>query len=394
MDLIAQDLGPATEAVRSWLQALAAAIEVRQNTISLDTSALPARAAAPAVDDRALKLMERSLQDLPVPMQTLLTALLELKLDMARALVRSALDAVAHTLANLDSAVSFAQTAMVRTSDELREMHLEAMKDVSGLCANLVALVPTLDTSRPDTWYASLADALRAAQADLQQAIMRRAHRRPALQQAQVASSGVAMAHEAVKASEAVRHRLRALAEGPLTSLFEPGTQTARPAVTEEPAAAPIPETRGDDVDESALTERIQSLKQALRSLRRAIDGALADRAALEDDTLEALAAGLKHAAKSLAQPVRPAGQLPSDMQQADTLIQKEIRFLLGTLTVDRASLDAYLRFIKARHNSVLEAAAYETSAGVRISLAAWRMQLTEAFSQLQPPSLRQKAVP
>jgi hypothetical protein len=141
-----------------------------------------------------------------------------------------------------------------------------------------------------------------------------------------------------------------------------------------EPTTAPRErQSQGD------LIETIRAIKNLMRRVRTALDGIRRDQEVAIDDAINLCVTNLRGVCRH--EPVHMSVTTNETMKKADDALQKEIAFVLNTLSADSASLDLALRAIRAKCNGIEESASIEATGAWAIRLAEWRLQICEAHA-------------
>lgn len=323
---------------------------------------------------------DAALAQLPKPLQTLLTALLGLKEDSARDIVRQQVNFDNALEAQIATLVHFAVEGLHTVGSQIQQLY-DIQSPMGLLRERIEGLVGPLPSESLKQWQMALLTALKQHQAELQDLVYRRCLKKPILSDPHEWAS-VTDAIGAVESSKHMRDRLRKLAEGELSSLFEvdavvPGTQ-----------AEPI--VRGhvvEEVDtdaEKRLTARISLLRETLRDLQRTRESSFDVYKTAVNDTLHAFAMTLWAQAKTVTAQ-RPQPAVPADLAKADDLLQKEIKYVLQTLTTDRKALDTFLRFIRTAYDTILAQYGIESQSKARILGQEWALQIVKAYHETAP---------
>jgi hypothetical protein len=289
------------------------------------------------------QLLKVSLDDLPRPLQTLLKALFELKTDITRETIRQWSNSDATTLANFRHVVAY-------------------------VCAGLASI------ERPESSSLEIElqiQKIKKLQSDLQESLIKSTEKKPFLSPRSQEKS-IEQAHAAADSSSAWRQRLRALATGPLSSLFE-----SPQANTESEIAEPEIQNEVAPVLQEDIASQLEDAKKELRKLRMALDAKQADFLLLRDHSISALIRKLK--SLQVKEPVGHSTTIPLDLQKADDRLQEEIKYFLGTVSVERKALDLYLKSIKANCEYLKFTAEREAYTALSVTTAEWRLQMMDA---------------
>ena len=357
-----------------WLDGLHAAVasgqtpEFRPKLVSVADADDP---------ERVARMAEVAKLDLPRPMQTLLDALRDVKLDMAREQVRALVNMESRIAAFCESRVAFVCEQLAEAAKAIREANQDVWALVLQTDPHFEKAMQKFGPGAPPSkWAEILLAALHEVQTDLQSAAL--AQRPTVLQSARPEYESVTKAHQAVGLSQMTRERLVALATGPLASLFEVPAGLAAPAAQVE-RVPERPETLSVPFDRNEALARQKDLQKMLRHLQRSVANARASRDVVYDDIVEGLLWALKKATERPEASTISLDPNLADMKTADRKLQKEIALVLQTLTVDKSALDLVLRAIKAQCVFVGQVAAKESATGWTIKLAQWARRLSEA---------------
>jgi len=340
-----------------------------------------------AESDRQVRLAQNSLGKLPKPLQTLLEALTELKLDITRERLRQEANNESIVKAALGSSVKYTLKALetcAQTCTEAIDSGIGNYSDTQmqeRIEAVLLRASEYIDTRTPETtsaWLSGLKEARRALEAKLSQVLSETTRIATSVRPASAAN--IDAVSSAVEASKKLRTRLQVLAEGPLKSLFESEDQETPERKPEDTMAKPF-----NELIEASKYNEIAEVLRDVRSLTRSIEG-IFDRIARSqsvviDDAVSAAALGIEGSARTLN--LSQEKYVPNaDMTVADDAIQTEIRLLLNTLTVDRGALDSVLRSIRFQCDALVFAANSESASAWNIDLMRWRFQISEAWTK------------
>jgi len=346
--------------------------------------------------ERLVRMASVAMLDLPKPLQTLLSALRELKLDLARDAIRTRANMESRIRAFCESRVAFICNAIDSASEGIRRCNedvwatvLEADPQFSNEVHKLLSGTAELP---PSEWRQALIEACRGFQKSLASHDL---GERPAVRDApRPVYASVDLAVGAVKSSQDMRQRLIDLATGPLASLFEPSADRASPRA---PMDLVVPGT-SSACTAQAKAERAEAAhkllqgQKLLRRLQRNIAMARASRDVLYEDVIANLIWALKQCKDPPESHVISLEDQSTDMKTADAKLQKEIAFVLQTLTVDRSSLDMVLRSIKAVATSCDVLAARESATAWNIQMLQWASRLQESMG-LYTDALRSEPV-
>lgn len=331
----------------------------------------------PEDPERVVRMAEVAKLDLPRPLQTLLDALRDVKMDMAREQVRALVNLESRIAAFCESRVAFACDQLDQAAEAIREANQDVWALVLQGDPNFERAMQKFGPGlAPSKWTKVLLDALHDVQTQLQTAAL--AERPTVLQGVRPEYESIDRAHNAVANSQMTRERLVALATGPLASLFEIPDRAVTTATghVEQPPERPRVQAA---FDRSEALARQKDLQKMLRHLQRSVASARASRDVVYDDIIEGLLWALKRATERPEASTISLEENLADMRTADKKLQKEIALVLQTLTVDKASLDLVLRAIKSQCLAVTQLAAKESATAWTIKLAQWARRLAEA---------------
>jgi hypothetical protein len=315
---------------------------------------------------------------MPLPLQTLLVALSDLKQDIVRDKCNQMANHEATSEATIETVVSITLKSLsVCHSEKAEAIALGYANNADkNLEAEIQAIVgPTSDSSE---WVPKLTDALRKEGLLASQKVLKDHEKEPIVREPkQFASCDRAL--QAVEDSKTTRKRLEQLAQGPLSSLFEHPVKiesnkkgledVMRGPLQIQPMKIEDNNKRYDEV--KALLRRTERLRRSILQIQHTlIDQAIHQAEATIDMALCKLSVGPFHY------------MLPDDMRIADLKIQSEIKYVIQTITTDPSSLDQVLRNIKSSCVSIEKESLAESTAHWIIMMAKWRLQLTEAYKQ------------
>lgn len=331
----------------------------------------------PVYDERVQVLAREAALLLPAPLRTLLVALSELKQDIVNDKIRQVNNFESIIIAELNSQVDYACACIRRCSETVKDAlanGVESFND-SLLRSSIRQVLGEIPVSK---WHESLASHLTKLETRLHEEMRVQTASIPVV--ASVSNSlGAQKALDAVAESERIRNRLIALSAGPLSELFEPRETAAHVNLETEHTKAPR-----DHKTQGTLVEDIKSTKQLMRRVRSALDGIRRDQEVTIDDAIGMCV----HSLRTAVTPLASITIKPNDtMTRADAALQKEIAYVLNTLSTDSVSLDLVLRAIRSKCNGLEESMAIESTGAWAIRLAGWKMQLCEAHENLMKDS-------
>lgn len=375
------------DTVRLWILEVAEAIETNASTINLVSANLE-RLHLEAPDDRQAILASESLKTLPMPMQTLLKALMDLKKDQAVELARQFTNYDTTENAAMESNVSYACKALSVCAKDVNSIVFHGLQSfekdpvAKQLALDIQACIP--ESQGPKNWAKELEGLLRHQLAKQQSALKESsvvfAHRRLPISHAEV----VNQARDAIDSSMKMRKRLEELAGGTVGTVGSLGSVagsagTAGTAAVPDEKTAAVDHQPGDhqtsDLDK--CTQDVAHTRQVLRRVRQSMDGVLRAQTLDIEDCRKSLIIGLQ---RTKMPTVVRTEQVPKAMLAIDASLQAEIRLLLETLTVDRSALDLALRNIKSKCTYIIENNKAEASMTRAILMKRLKMQLQESF--------------
>ena len=357
--------------MHEWLEQIKDGLSTEKPSLSLNSIQSPPRDDS-YPDNRQGALADNVMKTMPLPLQTLLTALSELKQDIVRdkCLQQSNYESRAEN--TLQCAINATLEAMERCSLEKREAIAtgEANHFDESLKIDVEAFIGPVG---PHEWTLKLTEALRKESRSLSEKCVESNQREPMVREPRVFAS-CDRAIKAVEDSKSTRVRLQALAQGPLSSLFEHPihveTNTGLETVT-----------RGQSRQISASTEssRYTDIKSLLRRTERMRRSILSLQHTLIDQAINQAEYTINLAQKKLVLDTFEYSK-PRDMSIADSKIQEEIKFVIQTITTDKSSLDQVLRNIRSACQAIENETSAESTAHWVILMAKWRLQLMEAY--------------
>lgn len=301
------------------------------------------------VDQRQALLSEQSFALLPKPVQTLLKALKDLKLDLC-AYNASCLDnEYTVCLDAWQSAFLRMHCVLTEASNQVSQLYETITSDpdpeVQNLLHDISVYDSTLDTPFKDLSGAKIEDILRVLETMLN-ALRKRifeAFERQESFSLKKNEPNIKQVRQRIEESQKLRQRLESLAEGPLAKLFEHKEVYTEPVDTSivfVPSSAKDPDQHLKD-----LYARTQTLLLQYRTLfERRVRQKFSDIALVHASVCEKLE---QEYTLFLDPSKRPQQQSNKTYEAADASLQQEISLMLGTLTVDRQSFMTSLRDIK-----------------------------------------------
>lgn len=418
-------------ALAAKLDSVAVQIETLDPEPSLALEGLHVQTGLTSVDERQQALAEHAKLKLPLPMQTLLNALLDVKQDMERDLVRQELNADSAILEACASEVAFvaSETDRCRGLFETNAptKQLRTLPDVERIMERVQAKYGRLVTGAGGTTgTAGTAGSAAAAVAGMEgplNALQRmlhhtqRAHLKakqalfearsvPLARAAPPTTASLQAASKAVAESSAMRHRLAALATGELKDLIEPVAGLEAPsAVIEETtlsalsalSATPTGPSSAPSMRPSETAEGLEGLladiHDAIRTVRRALVGLQADQRAIVQSSVDALCATLRTSAARLraAAADKHHAVVSTTLARADKALQSEIAQVLKTISVDRPALDSFLKSIKAKCVVMRQSSAAQAARDAELQYARWILQLDAVIKECIDAALAAK---
>ena len=343
-----------------------------------------------SVDERQQVLAEHAKLKLPLPLQTLLGALLDVKQDIERDLVRQELNADSAILAACASEVSFVASEIDRcrglfeTNSPVQQ--LKKLPDVERLMERIQARYARLLAH--GAARSPLEAPLPALQTILRET--QRAHLRakqtlfegrsvPLSRPEAPVTGSLQSASKAIAESSSMRNRLAALATGELRDLIEPSTGAQAPvAPLEEPplVAAQQAPARASETDE--LEAFLADIHDAIRTVRRALVGLQADQRTIVQTSVEAVCGTLRQSGTRLrnAADEQHHAVASTVLTRADKALQAEIALLLKTISADRPALDSVLKSIKAKCLVMRQSSVAQAARDAELQYGRWMLQL------------------
>lgn len=370
------------DTVRLWILEVADAVENGSKSITLVSANLE-RLHIETPDERQAILAAESLKTLPLPMQTLLKALLDLKKDQAVELARQFTNYDTTENAAMESNVSYACKALDVCAKDIRSIMDTGLKSfeneqlAKSLASEISACIQ--NSQGPKNWPKELEGLLRhllgKQQIALKESSVVFAHKRLPISHAEV----VHQAREAIDSSMKMRKRLEQLAHGNLDGPCVKSVSTT--VQVDEKTAAVDHQTSNveNQLNLDECTEAVAKTRHLLRRVRQAMDGILRAQTLDIEDTRKSLIIGLQ---RTKMPTVTRNEQVPKAMLAIDKSLQEEIRLLLETLTVDRSALDLALRNIKNKCTYIIENNKAEASMTRAILMKRLKMQLQESFDK------------
>ena len=318
-------------------------------------------------------LYAQSLKKLPRPLQTLVEALRDLKIDFAVDTERQKSNHESLCIAQLESVTEYALDAIKNAEAEMSAMRQSLYADVDPKLSLEVCLFLGHSFEAAE-WTNAIRKKTEQLRLKMNSDLERVSQKSPVLREDFMPKS-IDRAHAAVTSSISVRDRLKELSEGHLTSFFEePEVKTE-----DSPEETRVVSThRIETLDTTtvaaanALLRKVVSYFQTKMNLRRI----------LIDDTILALVHGLKARVRTL-QYVPIDLKVNDRMATADSKLQSEIKYILETLSTDRSSLDQVLRSIVNACDSVKASATSESMTKLAMSVTRWRVSLQESLQGL-----------
>ena len=348
-------------------------IQCLENQVAWPTplvTELPSTTSQDEIGDRRQILLDEAFLSLPKPMQTLLQALRHIKLKIrehectfisnSEALYASL--AIRHAKKICEILELAKQLRNGPLQERLDTMAKDFYLTMPGLAVDVSTASTTASTTESTTASApsfqELKSSLDSKASNLRLSLFESVESSRAYGKKTLAlTEAVNQSSEAVEASEKFRQRLLDLAQGPLSKLFEVSLDNPKANETEDTLEM-IRES--PSMEKKLLIEaQIHENKTLQVKLRY-----LADRIIREasDETLKINRDAIESIKKIvLSAPETLVYKTPKELSQADSSVQKEIALVLGTLTMDRGSIDTILRSIKSEC-FVLKSASEEES--------------------------------
>ena len=319
-------------------------------------------------------LYAQALKKLPRPLQTLVEALRDLKIDFAVDSERQSSNHESVCIAQLESVIEYSLDALKNARAELLNVQAGLYADVEPKLSLEVHLFlgSSIEASE---WVAAIRKKTESLRKKMNADLERVSLKNPIVREDQVHRS-VDKAHAAVTSSIHVRSRLKELSEGQLTSFFEE-PEAAIDNRVEDTIVVSKHQIEALDASAvsaaNALLRKVVAYFQMRHNMRRI----------LIDDTLLSLLHGLRARCRSLNySPIAMTSN--EEMLSADTKLQSEIKYILETLSTDRTSLDQVLRSIVNACESVRSLAKSESMTKLAVCVTRWRIALKEAKEALE----------
>jgi hypothetical protein len=370
----------AYDSFTDWLSIFISALELGQSSVKIHALQLT-KIEPLQYDPRADKLAEGAILKLPVPVQTLVVALNQLKLDIAQDTIRQRLNYESICYNKLESAAACASKTLALLTSETESILKEGLENYTNDDLEqdiLKVLQPDLKQSfnKPlVVWNKTILEAIRKTQEALHAKTVLNTTVSP-VESRHMESKGTKSAIEAVEASKHVRQRLQNLAEGPLASFFEIKGQSQE--ITQQETS--IAEVTSHVQNDTILEEQLDTLKRLARRTRKSLDLLYEEKESIMCLALTSTIQALKSLRSSLLVPTEEPILVEGSMKHADESIQAEIKLLLGTLVIDHGALDQVLRMIKQKCMGSIEASNAEAFTKWHVGLTRWLLQLRDAW--------------
>ena len=324
-------------------------------------------------DERLQVLSRAAAMQLPAPLRTLLAALAELKEDMVRDKIRQIMNHESIVISDLMSRVDYSCSALRTCTESIRDALEHGVKAFKDTALQQAVWTATGSDTPVTSWHEALQKRLLTLETKLHEELRLQTESQPS--SVGPSLDGAQKALDAVAESVRVRQRLIALSVGPLSEFFEPQASTEKPSSEVE-----VVQPQRERPPQGTLVEDIRLTKVLMRRVRAALDGIRRDQDVAIDDALSLCARSIQK-----LRPSKTTLQIVANptMVQADLALQKEIAFMLNTLSADTSALDLVLRAIRAKCNGIEEIAAVESTGSWAIRLGAWKLQLCEAHAAL-----------
>lgn len=319
------------------------------------------------------------LSGLPKPLQTLMIALKDLKEDIVRDKLRQISNYENKIIYNLESAVSNINNGLQKLSNEIhnivsnQDQLLEVRKEIDGLGGDGLGGLEKAP-EKISEWRQYLLGLLRDSLAKETPYITKKPTERP-----EATSLASSRAIKAAEESRQTRLRLKALAEGPLKSLFE---HSVGPCESEPKDVTLEANIEATVASLPAVNAPVHSdkIKKIIRHFERNRRIALSTQRDLLDVSVNNCSKFIKNIKfldkKDLVITV------PDEMKNADLKIQTEIKFIIQTLSVNMKTLDEVLKYIKQFCASIESQTKAETIASYYILATKWRLQIIDSYEQ------------
>jgi len=373
------------ELFETWLFQTSTALEFNQKELHL--SAVPELSTVQTVDgpdDRPKKLAMGALEALPKPIQTLLKTLEEVKVDLKTYEIRQqqiANETVFVMITNLSHSLRESLQRIRTVQTELRQ-HVPNVFQHQGLFVEAHQLgLTTTGTSLED-----LRCLYQEVLYKLFLEIQKRTSDRNVKHHNPVNAALTKKAFQYVEQSEALRNRLKALATGSLDRLYLQPIQEpeASGPKDDDTSLVYIERLQGPYEVESSLVTFLAKIRDAIRSTHEAnLQTCKLYDSLLYESTVSFQMSIMNHVQTLRGLQVQcEDNQAYKDMIQADKAIQTELKFLLQTLTVDKASLDLFLRHIRKQVDIIEQTMMMEDLSKWNTSLKQWKAQIEGAFQE------------
>ena len=380
MDLRVQAAVPL---VQKWIALFCQGLETGSN-LNIDEDTTIKREQFPEYDERLEKLASNAKSQLPMPLQTLLSALEDVKIDIAKINIKHKTNYENVWQSKLETLVTYTCKSADTCTKRIQESIDKSFKnyDCSILKKKRNAITIKFPCQEsPNTvqaYYENAKQLLKKAQDLYEQNLLQVSEVVP-VEVPDPSDASVVRAEKAVKASVRVRDRLRELATGPLAELFEPEVLEEKQPLEEQAIQKKCPIVQ----DQKGSIEIISSLQAFLRYIHTTMHAIRFQEESFINQSIEVCTEGISKAnTKLIVEPLGPC-KVPEHFSKGDISLQTEIKFLLETIQVDRNSLNIVLRSIKAKCLRIEQQYGMERSADWLITIARWRFQLEEAFDAI-----------
>ena len=352
-------------------------------------------------DERSAKLAEGLLLQMPKPLQTLLSALEHLKLDITKEQVHHVNEYETMAQNELDNLVLSCCKSMHRAQQSIAVCYKEGLQDlqtdsldsqVSMFFTEVMTRLPMsnflehdLEESKP---LASKAKAVQSCMDQLEQQLfyvvaqesknhvtVKRLLGNP--------SESIQKSKHAMQTSEQLRNRIKSLSESNVVTEvahYEESKAEGPVKALESLSSVQISKTM-ESSEKEALEGLLLTGKSIVRSIQRLLRSIEQAKSSCTDKAIEACCKSMKESLSKVNRQRTLETSLSKELLDTDTAIQAEIKLFLQTISVDRSHLDTLLRSIKLKCLQIKHEYCAEQSGIWAISLARWRMQLQDSIS-------------
>jgi hypothetical protein len=348
--------------VKKWTLIVSDAVYLEASSIDL-----PGLRATEERDESYVMSSQWPISGLPLPLQTLIIALKDLKEDIVRDKCRQISNYENKIIYNLESAVSNINCGLQKLTTEIEHI-VESQEEDLTVAKELGDMGLALPSKKCE-WRQYLLDILQKALLKECPYVTKIPVDRPA-----APSLASSRALKAAEESKNTRERLRALAEGPLVSLFEhslgQNVEGPKDLVMEGPLEAL------SDIIESQKSEKI---KRIIRHFERNRRNMLSTQRDLLDASVNVVSKFIKNI--KFIDHSDLVLDVPNEMKIADSKIQTEIKFIIQTLSVNMKTLDLALKHIKQCCSNIEAQAKAESMASYCILATKWKLQILDSYA-------------